>query len=220
VTCAVAVVSKNKNKRPNALKHGVFAATAILPGEKEEEFEELHAALIEEWRSIGATEEDAILSIAKAVWRKRRLQRFLEIKLRYDRVDPDHPSYREWDGLLRLSMHLLLEPETDFDDFADFVRRAKLDDLKQRFPRSKFSSTFEWAEAIRKDINSSLNKGPHLFMDEREQVGALYHMANHFSGELFKQELALDERLDAMIDRAVKRLIQMKAMKQMLGQTS
>jgi hypothetical protein len=48
----------------------------------------------------------------------------------------------------------------------------------------------------------------------------LYHSARNFSGDLFKQELALDERLDAMIDRAVKRLIQTKAMKQMLGQTS
>jgi hypothetical protein len=34
------------------------------------------------------------------------------------------------------------------------------------------------------------------------------------------QELALNERLDAMIDRAIKRLIQIKAMKQMLRQDS
>jgi hypothetical protein len=39
------------------------------------------------------------------------------------------------------------------------------------------------------------------------------------SDDLFKSQLALDERLDAMIDRAVKRLIQTKAMKQMLRQT-
>jgi hypothetical protein len=49
---------------------------------------------------------------------------------------------------------------------------------------------------------------------------AMSKSADALSGDLFKQELALDERLDAMIDRAVKRLIQTKAMKQMLGQTS
>jgi hypothetical protein len=38
-------------------------------------------------------------------------------------------------------------------------------------------------------------------------------------GDLFKEELMLDERLDAMIDRALKRLIHAKAMKQMLRQT-
>jgi hypothetical protein len=66
-----------KWKRPNAHKHGVFGATAILPGEDEREFDELHSALVEEWLPAGATEEDAVLSIAKAVWRKRRVQRFL-----------------------------------------------------------------------------------------------------------------------------------------------
>jgi hypothetical protein len=39
------------------------------------------------------------------------------------------------------------------------------------------------------------------------------------SQEFFKHELALDERLDAMIDRAIKRLVHTKAMKQMMGQT-
>jgi hypothetical protein len=33
----------------------------------------------------------------------------------------------------------------------------------------------------------------------------------------FKNEIALEERIDAMIDRLVKRLVQIKAMKQMLS---
>jgi hypothetical protein len=38
--------------------------------------------------------------------------------------------------------------------------------------------------------------------------------------ELFEEELNLRERLDGMIDRKVKQLMQVKAMKQMLRQTS
>ena len=38
--------------------------------------------------------------------------------------------------------------------------------------------------------------------------------------EVVKNELAVDERIDAMIDRAIKRLVQTKAMKQMLIGTS
>jgi hypothetical protein len=38
--------------------------------------------------------------------------------------------------------------------------------------------------------------------------------------ELFDDELNLRERLEAMIDRKIKHLIQLKAMKQMLRQTS
>jgi hypothetical protein len=44
--------------------------------------------------------------------------------------------------------------------------------------------------------------------------------AAFFTPEVIKHELTLDERIDAMIDRAVKRLVQAKAMKQMLGTTS
>jgi hypothetical protein len=38
--------------------------------------------------------------------------------------------------------------------------------------------------------------------------------------DLIKQELAMEERLDAMIDRAVKGLAQAKAIKQMLASPS
>jgi hypothetical protein len=54
---------------------------------------------------------------------------------------------------------------------------------------------------------------------EMADIVGLSSSAANLSNDLFKQELALDERLDAMEDRAVKRLIQTKAMKQMLGQT-
>jgi hypothetical protein len=60
----------------HAVKHGAFAKTAILPGEDPQEFEELHSALMEEWAPVGPTEEDAVLSIAKGVWRKGRAQKF------------------------------------------------------------------------------------------------------------------------------------------------
>jgi hypothetical protein len=46
-----------KVKRPNALKHGAFAETAIVPGEDPREFEELFSALVEEWTPVGPTEE-------------------------------------------------------------------------------------------------------------------------------------------------------------------
>ena len=67
-----------KRKHPNALKHGAFAKTAIIPGEDPQEFEELHSALIEEWGHVGPTEEDAVLTVAKGIWRKRRLQKSRE----------------------------------------------------------------------------------------------------------------------------------------------
>jgi hypothetical protein len=51
-------MANQRRKRPNARKHGVFDATAILPGEDPREFEELHSALAGEWTPASATEED------------------------------------------------------------------------------------------------------------------------------------------------------------------
>jgi hypothetical protein len=64
-----------KWKHHNAYKHGAFSRYAIVPGEDKEEFETLYSALVQEWMPVGATEEDAVLSLAEAIWRKRRAQR-------------------------------------------------------------------------------------------------------------------------------------------------
>src|SRR6266545_1322104 len=48
----------------------------------------------------------------------------------------------------------------------------------------------------------------------------LFARADILSEDLFQKELAMEECLDAAIDRAVKRLVQAKAMKQMLASPS
>ena len=84
---------KRNGHRPNALKHGAFSKVAILPGENPREFEELHSALIEEWAPTGPTEEEAVLSIAIGMWRKRRVQKFIQARIRVWRADPENPIY-------------------------------------------------------------------------------------------------------------------------------
>ena len=64
----------------NAFKHGAFARMAFLPWEDRQEFARLHAALNMEWMPDGPTERDAVFSIAKGMWRKRRMQYFLHAR--------------------------------------------------------------------------------------------------------------------------------------------
>ena len=72
---------KPSNDRLNALKHGAFSSLLILPWESVAKFAELYDELIAEWNPIGRTEQDAVLSIAKGIWRKRRMQAFLADEL-------------------------------------------------------------------------------------------------------------------------------------------
>jgi len=211
----------------HAVKHGAFAKTAILPGEDPIEFEELHSALIEEWAPVGPTEEDAVLSIAQGVWRKRRLQKFRHAEIEMCRSNPEHPLYNEAQGLRTLlntiEMDLDLK-ESRPDLFEGCIRIAILSApsylgtwLERRCPREEFESVSDWFWMLRVIISGLLRsheqrgEDPDVLLDRSAKV---------HTPDVVDRELAVEERIDAMIDRAVKRLVQIKATKQMLVGTS
>jgi hypothetical protein len=75
----------------------------------------------------------------------------------------------------------------------------------------------DWFEMLRlvtstrfRDLERS-GEDPDLLLERSAKV---------HTPDVVDHELAVDERIDAMIDRAVKRLVQTKAMKQMLVSTS
>lgn len=215
---------RQNGKTPNAFKHGVFAAPAILPGESREEFEELLSRLAEEWIPDGATEVEAVLSIAKAMWLKGRWEQFVEIQMFKNSFDPNHGSYSETLGFSSFANYMRLEPESAFEKYAKRMLPADtVKYLTDKFPRRQFASTAEWAEAIICEIESVLLPKHRVnASDEVSRIGVglteSIRAAATVSDDLFMRDIAINERLNAMIDRATKRLIQIKAMKSMLTQ--
>ena len=130
----------NKWKRPNALKHGIYASAPIIEGEDPQEFEALHAELREEWMPDGALEEDTVASIAMAIWRKRRAQEFLEVQLIATIVDVQNPFFNETLGFIAFAGLISQKPEGAFDEASRYLRADKIDYLKKKFPRSHFKS--------------------------------------------------------------------------------
>ncbi len=57
-----------------ALKHGGYAATAVLPGERAAEFEKLHQDIIAELTPDGVIEDGIVATIARLVWCKHYLE--------------------------------------------------------------------------------------------------------------------------------------------------
>jgi hypothetical protein len=222
-----------KWKQPNALKHGVFAQSPIIPGEDPEEFKELHSAVIAEWSPAGATEEEAVFTIATAMWRKRRADTFLRMQLLKNLFDISHPAFDESLSMLAFAGRMRRTPETAQEYSSRFLSAKKINYLNEKFPRSEFDSTAEWAQAVIDEIDLLVEPTPNyreyevpeglrgLLGERPEGIKKMLALRpSVHSGDLFSQELALNERLDAMIDRAIKRLIQLKAMKQMLRQAS
>ncbi|MFZ0150364.1 MAG: hypothetical protein WAM72_18920 [Xanthobacteraceae bacterium] len=205
-------------KKPNAQKHGVFSNAPIIPGEDPREFQQLLEEVAEEWQPDGTTEQDAVLTIAKGMWLKRRFQRFVEVQSMKNMADPEHPAYDEEIALSGFALLMEAQPETAFDKFASRgLSPDRVQYFTYKFPRKNFESTSEWAQAIINDIAFVLLPEVKIGSREAARHLAMITSAATYSGEAFVRELMLEERLNAMIDRATKRLIQSKAMKQVLG---
>jgi hypothetical protein len=126
------------------------------------------------------------------------------------------------------------EPEMAFEKHANSCLCAdKINHLQQKFPRANYKSTEEWAEAIMTEISTELLPAALRFelkpgekLDNYSEafrqvaVEAKLFLCVIHAREFLDDELDVRERLDAGIARAVKHLVQTKAMKQMLGQTS
>jgi hypothetical protein len=209
---------RNRN-HANALQHGAFSKLMILPWEHLQQFEELHADLIEEWKPDGPTEHDAVFTIAKGMWRKRRMQHFLSSEIERHRLMPNHAAYDEITALRAFSYFIETAPD-EFDLALEALTAANADHLRRNFPKGKFQTTSEWVRAIQNEVSSILLPAAERFGFDKSTGALIARDAAFFSQDIVKYELAVEERIDAMIDRAVKRLVQAKAMKQIMGTTS
>ena len=121
---------------------------------------------------------------------------------------------------------LRAEPETCFKQYAKkYLRPDKIDDLQQKFPRTNYQSTAEWAKAITTEILSGLLPAKPQFeapelgygADELEQALRDWRTDQQLVGsiayarELLEYELKETERLNAMIVKQTRHCAELKA---------
>jgi len=113
-----------KFKRPNALKHGVYATAVLIPGENRKEFEDLLAELLDEYKPSGPSLRHAVHCLADSMWRLRRLKKSVQTELYENTFDPRHPAFDEVWGLTMFLSRLRAEPETCFNQYAKNICAA------------------------------------------------------------------------------------------------
>jgi hypothetical protein len=129
-------------------------------------------------------------------------------------MDPAHPAYDEYAAQVRFCQVLRMHPDL-FERALTMLSPEKADALRQKFKREDFEKTAEWIRAITREVFSNLLKRVVPF-GEIPSVVQLEQSATFFSQEVFDRELAVDERVDQMIERAIKRLIYIKSVKPIL----
>lgn len=205
-------MTRKNGGRNNALKHGVFAQDLILPGESREDMENLYQSLVEEWKPEGPLEDDAVRTFAKCLWAKRRAERFYQQEGTWAQEHPDDDKLDYVDLAARA-----LDRAKTFEDGIEILAslpETYRSSLEKTVPPSLYGTDAQtWIRNLKSclldliEINElnvqSILAGPKF---KAEQAARLR--------EITAKKIAMDEKLDTMIDKAIKRLAQLKMFKQ------
>ncbi len=211
-------MSSKHTERFYEVKSGDQVEVAILPDENPLEFERLHTRLAEEWAPDGLLEEDAVLTIAKCIWRRRWYQRFILSKFTTKSFDED--SYKKDQQELIAFHKVLVEGAAEHEIRRELGRQRVPWQyyLLRDVPRQDFENTEAWAEAMAEAIKGSLL--PHIanVLDGVEEaIVRQRKIPGPTSDELFVRELRFDERNEAALQRAIDRLLELKQPKRSIS---
>jgi len=204
-------------KRFYQLKSGNEAEVAILQGEDPLEFERLHTRLAEEWAPDGLLEENAVLAIAKCIWRKLSYQRFIQSNGTTESFDKDR--YRQAQKELLAFHKVLVEGAAEHEIRRGINRQQPPWDYHflKWVPREDFNDNEAWAQEMAKQIKEYLLPGIARVLDGTEEAIVGQREIPPTIDELFDRELRFDERNEAALQRAIDRLLELKQAKRSIS---
>jgi hypothetical protein len=204
-------MSKSRSKR-NAPKHGASAQEVMLWSESYEDYEALRAGLYEEWSPRGKTEEYEVNTLLGLLWRRRRLDRYEQFTMqkRLSAVRAANRRSLHFE-CLRLSAPNFSNAKTveQVEEILSQLSPLYSSTIRSWWPLREGEDPNTWGAKIASGLSALKPPARHMEGDEFIEVVDL---------DAIDQDSARIERLDAMIDRTIKRLMQLKTMKQMLGQ--
>jgi hypothetical protein len=189
-------------KNHPALKHGGYAATVVLPGESVDEFEKLRRDLIANFTADGALEEDIVADLAGRLWRKQNRATFRAAEV------------------ARQHYKAIVSREFDRLRASDLTEEEEEEDKEAR----EWWGMTEEKELRRKAMLAEREKAIRAADDiARNELGDMYElakMADTLTVACLMEDLAVEERLDAAIDKCLKRLLSVKGLKSISASSS
>ena len=204
-----------KDSNMNALKHGAYALSLSLSDGDVEEFEQVHAELIEEWDPQTFSQKRKVENIAKNTMRKRGIAHYWQTKI--DHLRQDSSMIRFFDTAIRKKA----------DKFLEDLEAGKIENLTERdlaknlgpylavrvLPlarRDRFKSESDWLDALCEVIVEAGLKDLNA-MRELPELGDDFYD----EGGILEKIMAADARIEAVIAKDIKELGQLKTMQAM-----
>jgi hypothetical protein len=197
------------NKKRNALKHGANATEVMLWSERYQDYEALRDALYQEFTPSGSTEEYLVRTLLDLRWRRRRLEchEQIVIQQQLDKLHADNEYSHDVDNLRSFAPEFakatsIEQVEAVLATLIPIYRNT----IRNKWPFKTGDDPQQWGPKIAERLLAWDRAPRHEHADEFIKILDL---------DEFDMALARIERLDAMIDRTIKRLMQLKTMKQM-----
>lgn len=211
-------MSRKTNK--NALVHGVYASDIVLPSERPEDFEELLRGYRLYFEPIGTVEDEIVFGMTSWVWKKRRIQRWAQLRFLQSKlaVEMEKTGKRTVPGIHRslkaqraqeedAAAHLRSGIATFAESLDCLVESAKAQHLGKMGSNLRgLKSEFE---GLRPQIEAYAS-----------QDNAAETPSNRGSDDisrLDKTACAMEERIDAVIEKKVKQLIVLREFRRQYG---
>src|ERR1700730_4878631 len=199
------------NKKRNALKHGASAREVMLWSERYQDYEALRDGLYQEFNPSGSTEEYLVRTLLDLRWRRRRLEchEQIVIQQRLDEVHKENEYGHHVDNLRSFAPEF--GQATSVEQVEEALARLSpiyRNTIQNKWPFNTGDDPQKWGPKIAEGLLAWKPATRHEGADEFIKVLDL---------DEFDMALARIERLDAQIDRTIKRLMQLKTMKQMHG---
>jgi hypothetical protein len=169
-----------------ALKHGGYSAT-VLPGESVDEFEKLRRDLIVNFTADGALEGDIVADLARRLWRKQNRATFRTAEV----------ARQHYNAIVSREFDKLASEEEKEEDKGYGMTEEK--ELRRKAMLAERENAILAADDI-----------------ARNELGDMYElakMADTVTVACLMKDLAVEERLDAAIDKCLKRLLLVKGLK-------
>jgi len=214
-----------KQSNKNALVHGVYSSDIVLPWEKAEDFNELLKGIRLDFLPNGTTEDDVVFEIAVLHWKKRRFNRALQLAFLQSTLaaEIEKSGKRSVTGIHRfLKMRRLEEGQfpaavvnlseamTDLASFAKSKKKPSMGKLG-----ANLRSVISEIEVMRPHIEAEAKSEAEEKPQAEEKVSDSAYSLNTIG-----QANEMEERLDALIEKKIKRLIIIREFQRQYGQDS
>ncbi|MDN4988477.1 hypothetical protein QY049_35605 [Bradyrhizobium sp. WYCCWR 13022] len=238
-------VTSGRTRLPAALKHGAFAKVELLPWEDPAAYEQLRQEFLEEFEPEGILQHECVRDILMATWRKQRLRDRRNAEMRAVLLQPQNRVFDKRPGpLLETSLDRVMyglakasseEPDLPRDDYERLLNfssslthdaapkvvaaiigclpKEYRTHLQTHIVRDKFEEAHLWIVALKKEVDGVLL--PKVRERRPDPDGYLAAAADLLAPDKMLEDVAIEERLDAQIDRALRRLFWLKTQKKL-----